>query len=781
MTLLATRQHDIGATFDGALASELGVLPYSLVTNLAGVPITTSESFTAGGVTKLYQLAGAPIPSSEAFGTGVRIFPKGATGTHPTTNDTRTTVTGPEDLSGKKFTNPVLLTGSGLTGSRVAFSRKPTFQDCDASLSDVWFDQTSTNGLCDIIGATTTTNVTIRRFTAIQYAGSGPVIDGAHIGTVTFINGLFRPAAAPAGLNKSLTGSPIPSSEAFTAGAVTKHYALAGSPIPSGESFGVGSLDIAGALGGVVPFTVVDIGDQIYGTYDPTTSPPTISTDPRDGPEDWPGAQLWRAQRWVDLYLDKACDLGGGVVVNFGRSDKTPPAATVGQITIGTNGVPIDTATGLAISSGYSVVSVGSPAVITTTLDVQCASIKVNGDPLHPERLVITGKVWVVDPIADNSATLAAFNATWDSTTGGNGIFEFHDCTLALSNVYVFGGNVNADGRYDNCHRLTSSTPMVDGGFFDAFAHDGFNTGGYTDMYMRHCSWRPHTFIAAYTDPILVGKLPLFDPVTGLFLDPPSLGGAKPTKWSASRVYNRYDAATSPTDAQSKFYCLVDGTPAGTPLPADGLGGHNAHWQYYGNLHADEEQGYAMLNATAIPSYENCFWFKGQHVSIYLEKASKVYFNKVNSPRSGNPSSWDAGTNYVGVNPPNTTTKSDLVRGSDGVEWVAIQNSGPASGGARDPANNANPAYWIRGSAYNITGRYCISHGNNTGFSNPNLNPPNGFLDTVFGRDFALNPVQANGNNDTADGVHIVNKRNRYAWSNATPTANPFVDGSTTV
>jgi hypothetical protein len=146
VTLLASRQHNVGASLDAVYASEVGALPFALVTTLTASGLASSEAFGTAATALRYTMLASSLDSSEAFGSSTRTFPKGATGTHPATNDARTTVTGPEDLSGKNFTNPVTLAGSGLTGTRVAFAKKPIFQDCSAVLSDVWFDQNGSAG-----------------------------------------------------------------------------------------------------------------------------------------------------------------------------------------------------------------------------------------------------------------------------------------------------------------------------------------------------------------------------------------------------------------------------------------------------------------------------------------------------------------------------------------------------------------------------------------------------------------------------------------------------------
>lgn len=734
MTLLAT-PHLLGATAQRDIALELGAsLPLFNVRTLTSTGLASDEAFGSATATGLFTVAAASLPDDAVFGTSKRIFPKGARGTHPTTNDTRTTVTGPADLSGKNFTQPVTITGTGITGTGVSFAKKPTFQDVSATLTDVWFDQNTVANLADIIGATTTTNVTIRRFTANQFKGDALNIDGAFIGTINLYNGLIRPQPADAGSSRVITGTGLSSDEAFGTATVKRFNIILASALDPDDPLGGADIltGTTGELGPAQAITVTGIGDQIYH-------------DSRDGVEDWTGAQMWRAQRWFDLYMDKE---------PFGRIDKTAPGVTyAGEVVVASNG----TVTGP--STGFTLATVGS--VKTLTFDLRCYAIRVNGDPANPQNLVIKGKLWTVDPNADNSANLTAFNQTYESSVGDNALLEFHDCTVGLQNAYTFGGSQIPCVRFDNCRKINSSTPMIDGGFFEAFAHDGVKFGQGSEVWLRHCSWRPHVYIASFIDPVNVGHLPLID------------AGAPPN-WSATTTYPQWQAVSVPRGGSivDKYYSLVSGN-LNHPTPPSGLGGRNAYWQFYGNIHTDENQLGAAVNDGTTMAWENCFWYQGQHTSIFIQH---VFDNNTGKLLGSQPeSTWSATADYPGNAAPSKTNKTSVVRASNGQEFVATANSGPTLGGAKDPLTTSG--FWTPGSGHALVARYCIGHGNSIAMSNKSLDPANGVMDSVFGPDFALNPVQANGGGDNADGVHVVNKRNRYADS---ANGNPFLAGSTT-
>lgn len=214
--------------------------------------VPSAEAFGVATMAKKKTLTAVGVPTTEAFTAGIFQQLMIAQGPHPTNDDARTLVTGPEDLSTKRFLNPVTLTGPGLVATGVAFSKQATFlDDVNANFRNAWFDVNDTGYPFRVsCGSGHTASITLRAFQGDTFKGDMPDIDGLGSITVNLYNGRFRPVPFNAATTTTLTGVGIPTSEAIGSSSAARKTALVATGIPTSQVFGVAS--VVQILGGPV-------------------------------------------------------------------------------------------------------------------------------------------------------------------------------------------------------------------------------------------------------------------------------------------------------------------------------------------------------------------------------------------------------------------------------------------------------------------------------------------------------------------------------------------------
>jgi hypothetical protein len=498
---------------------------------------------------------------------------------------------------------------------------------------------------------------------------------------------------------------------------------------------------IVGSPGPVVPFTLADLGHHRYAPSDPAYDA-TKDTD-----------QL--APRYVDLYLDK---------LQFGRTDKVQPISAhqyPGELIIKADGTQ-DTTPGSG-STGGTIPFDGTKGVTLTVngdgtktlhFDLQCQGIHVAGNDW---TLILTGKLWIVNPFWTGAGDRDEFNALNDSSLG---YFFFEKCMPALQNVYIVGGPGGIPmGRFSNTRGLTSTTPYIDGFWLRDVIRDCIKSGSGTQgYYLRHGTISAHPYSRTWIHP----------PDGGINIRSESGDTDKPYIWKPDKLYAALDcviypdpaynpsvpyasgdhvsylnwnykaksalpAGTTPpsngvTDANwsvdflnENFYALNGGT--NLALPANTFGQHNTNWQFYGNPHSDFQQIGNNQNESGRPSCENVWFYGANHACLFAEGPADVLGSKV-AVKSNGP--YNPASTYNGFANPDKTHPADVVSVTGGRQYYCATTNVTGI----DPTTD-DGTHWKPLTAHGHLLDYCIVHGANSAIFAPGGDTSNGLKRSI--------------------------------------------------
>lgn len=489
------------------------------------------------------------------------------------------------------------------------------------------------------------------------------------------------------------------------------------------------------------------------------------------------------SQKWKDQFYDKGI---------FGRWDKTPPTLAhdyTGDLVINSDGTAVGTvydpvdSTGGAPAAGAFTVSTDAGGRVVLTFDCKVkGTLTING-PSDPTKLIVTGKLWVVNPAGTGANTFLDYNTLFSfQPAGGQALFV--NCTPWLVNCYMFGSSGDQPMiRFQNCRaHPDGDKPYMDGFCLDAVTRDGIKGGqGTKDPWFRHGTIGSHAYARAATDtsypavdfPATVGN-PTGGPGSLLFVDTTKMGAwtdpktgpqtaslSNPPLWEAGATYAQYQVVASDTSKTSNRYWSqhvgnIGNLVGDQQTPGLGLGGSDTHWRFLGDTHSDMGQYGHFENDQTRAAYENVFFYQPNHTGIFNQGVGDT--NGHNQTDLG---TYTPGTVYKAVN---ASGKQDQVRiAPHNRAYICIADTD----GTQAPPD---PTHWATACAYGIWGQYCLAVFNSGAITNNAADNTNGFRDSFFSYG-AHNPIQGTGLGD-ATNAHTLNINNAYGDNAGIPGNN---------